>query len=151
MVYVIKMKQLRTFCLAMLLLLPQAVGSKSTVGVVLVTSSTTEIEQLDKNSLRKLFLGIPLKARQLTFEPVINQSDPDIYQGFLQHVMFMSDRKYERMTVSRVFRQGGTLPSTMNDIGDLVKHLSLSDNRISYMRHQDASQYAQLRIVQPLW
>lgn len=145
------MKLYRAILITMMLLLPQQVSSTSAENVVLVTGLSTEIGQLDKKSLRKLYLGIPVTLNNHRLIPVINQTDQDIYQGFLQHVMFMSDRKYQRMTVSRIYRKGGTQPSKVINNSELVQKLSQATNNISYMRYQDASQYSELKVLQILW
>lgn len=118
--------------------------------VVLVTSAHTTVPQLSPIEVRKLFLGIPVIKNGQRIEPLLNLSDPLLYEVFLQKVMFMSASGYERRLLSRTFQQGDAPPLEFSDLAALSDALRSRPGTVSFMWEQVIRARPGLRVVQEL-
>lgn len=117
--------------------------------LVLVSASSMPI--FTPRELRRFYLGAPVtkKGRQLT--PIRNESDELLYEVFLQKVISMSESRYERFLIKRVYRGAGSSPRSIKRAKKLTKFLLLRDNSISFMWKSDAEKIPGIKIIQPLW
>ena len=119
--------------------------------LVLVSSSSTELESLSHADVRKLFLGIPIIKDNIRLLPVLNTGDPLMTEIFLQKIIFMSKRDYERQLVSRVFRSGGQRPAEYDNADELVEKLISTPGSVSFMWATQLEQHKDLRSLGQLW
>ena len=118
---------------------------------VLVSAKNSNINQLDKKDIRRLFLGLRPIHSQQTNIPIINTSNPDTYKLFLKNIMFLTERGYERKLIKRVFRQGADKIESFDSISALAQHLKQHPDNITFMLKQDALNQPGLKIIQALW
>ena len=72
--------------------------------LLLVCDSNSTLSYLSPTEIRKLFLNVPVVKDGVQIKPLLNFSDPLISDVFLQNVIFMSKRSYERKLLSHIFR-----------------------------------------------
>ncbi len=119
--------------------------------LVLATSSHSSIPALTVQEARKLFLGVPLEKGGEHPVPLLNISDPLIFEVFLQKVAFMSANTYESQTISVVFRLGGKRPESYNDLKHLVDALQQNPGTVTYLWEDQVQANQGLKAVNVLW
>ena len=119
--------------------------------LVLVTANDSQIETLQPDLFRKLFLAVPVVLNNQKLIPLINTSDDLLYEVFLQKVVYMSERYYERMLISKTFRTGRLRPARYSNNTKLVKALKSIPGSISFMWSTTAEKEKYIRIVQVIW
>ncbi|WFP50560.1 hypothetical protein PL263_00710 [Methylomonas sp. EFPC3] len=119
--------------------------------LVLVTGSASTIPVLTVQEARKLFLGVPLEKDGERPVPLLNTSDPLIYEVFLQKVAFMSANAYENQTISVVFRLGGKRPESYSDLKDLLAALQQHPGTVTYLWEDQVRANQGIKAVNVLW
>jgi hypothetical protein len=99
---------------------------------VLAASATSPIQTLSGAETRKLFFGVPLEKNGTVVVPLLNQSDPMLYEVFLQQVTYMSAAAYEKQLRSVVYRLGGQLPESIADPAALLAKVRSNPNAVTY-------------------
>jgi len=133
------------------ILLPQPVVLASDIPahtLVLVTNSDLAIKRFPPNELRKLFLGFPIIVDGTTLIPLRNYSDDLLKETFLQKVMYMSERHYDRQLLSLAFRTGRSRPPIYTDHNSLIQALKHEPASISVIWFKDVNEDNALRIIQ---
>lgn len=145
----------RRICLIGLLLLlvvaPLPADKLREVALVLVSGTDLGGGQLTPNQLRRVFLGIPLSVNGQDIRALRNTSDPLLNEVFLQKVVYMSARRYERQLVSQTFRTGQIRPPRFDARSDLVQGLKSIPGSVSVMWERGARKDTDLHIIQVLW
>ena len=119
--------------------------------LVLATSASSSLPALTMQEARKLFLGVPLEKDGERPVPLLNTSDPLIYQVFLQKVAFMSASAYENQTLSVVFRLGGKRPENFTDLKNLVDALQQNPGTVTYLWDDQVQVSQGIKSVTILW
>jgi hypothetical protein len=119
--------------------------------LLLVSGSDSRLDALTHAEVRKVFLGIPVTKSQVRLRPLLNFSDPLATNIFLQQVIFMSERKYRRQLLSRVFRLGDQRPREYDDIDLLVEELRDSAGSLTFMWSDQFESYTGLKSLGALW
>lgn len=119
--------------------------------LVLVTAHAAPIAPLPPAEVRRLFLGVAQPRDGLLLMPVHNVSDSLLYEVFLQKVVYMSARNYERVVIAQVFRAGGQRPLRYDNKAALVAALQRNPGTVTYMWAHDARRIPGIRVVQDLW
>lgn len=133
------------------LLLVPAWGSDQATHVVLVSAGKQPPQEFTRKELRLLYLGYAITINEQQYEPLINATQKQIYKGFLQKIMFMSEKNYERQLVARIFRRGGERPGKFSSRNELIANLKMKPNRITFVRLDFALQDDDIQVVQQLW
>ena len=119
--------------------------------LVIINSVDSPVTSISLNEFRKLFLGATVVKEHIRLKPIQNISDPEIEKIFLQKVVFMSKRNYERRILSSVFRHGGERPSVYSDMSELISELSKSTNVLSYAWSDQVQNNDQIKAIGILW
>ena len=119
--------------------------------LLLVCGVDSPIPSLSHTEVRKLFLGEPVEKDGLRLKPLRNASDPQLTEVFLQKIIFMSKRHYERQLVSRVFRLGGVRPKIYTRIPELADELRKSPQTVTYMWSSQLEQAEGVKSIGVLW
>lgn len=142
----------RTVLLALILLTTAATAFGGDARqLVLVTDQSSGIDHLTTSEIRRLFLGLPITKGNKALKAVINQSDPLLYQVFLQKVVFMSAHVYERHLLQNVIQMGGQRPQSLYHRDELADKLHHQPGTVSYMWNEELSNYPHLVVVGELW
>ncbi len=119
--------------------------------LVLVCRSQESINVFSKTELRRLFLGFPVKKNNTLVNALRNTSENDVYQVFLQNVMFMSKRNYERRLLSLNFTRGNKVIPDYEDTLLLIKNIKKNSNNVSYVWRDNLDESQGLTVIQVLW
>lgn len=119
--------------------------------LVLVARADSTLSPLSPTEVRQLFLGIPVVKDGVRLQPLRNQSDPRLYEVFLQKAMFMSADHYERLLLGHVFRFGGSKPPALQDRAAVLQALKAGPARVSFAWEHELRGHAGVRPVQGLW
>lgn len=132
-------------------LLTSSTAFADTRSLVLVTSETSPALELSGKEIRWLFMGLPVVKAGQRIEPLINATNPLVYEVFLQKVIYMSAQNYERRLVVRAFRLGGRRPEKYDNQVILLRNLRENPNAVTFMWQDDAQRQANIKIVTELW
>lgn len=134
-------------------LLPGSGISETTMDkpVVLVTGPASQLQPLSPRQLRQLYLGIPITQVHQKIQPLINATDNNLRELFLQRILFMSARNYERHIVSTIFKTGHQGPASHTSVDALVDALKDQPGCVTFMTMDTATNTPGIRILQPLW
>ena len=119
--------------------------------LVLVTRADSTLAPLSPSEVRQLFLGIPVIKDGVRIQPVRNQSDPRLYEVFLQKALFMSADHYERLLLGRLFRAGDPKPPAVHDRAALMRELQAAPMGVSFAWDRDLRGHTAVRPLQSLW
>ena len=119
--------------------------------VVLVTSSDSPIADISSLDIRKTYLGISVTIAGNTVRPVRQRDDSRLNLIFLQSVIAMSQRSYERRLLSMMLRFGTPRPTEVDDRESLIEVLERNPHAIGYMWASDADSDRRVRKVKVLW
>jgi len=119
--------------------------------VVLVTSRDSAVESLSTLDIRKAYLGIAVLVGGEPVRAIRRRDDKQLNEIFLQSVMAMSHRSYERRLLSLVLKFGTPRPVEVDEREDLVKLLLDRPNSISYMWKSDAESDPRVKSIKVLW
>ena len=148
----IRRSLLRTFWFACGLL---AVASHSAFAadrsLVLVRSEQAVAPALTEQEVRKLFLGEALIKDGQRVQALRNLTDPFLYEVFLQKIIFMSARNYERQLLSRVFRLGGQRPPVYENFYEMIAVLKSNPVAVTFMWEDDAKSIPGIKVSTLLW
>ena len=141
-------KTLLLCCTGIMLCMEVAVAGHQ---AVLVTSSTSPIQDIDSLELRKLFLGFNVTRDGKFVKGLRNTEDDNLNSIFLQSVVAMSEKSYERRHLSLTLRKGIPRPLEYDKPEDLLIALSNNPYAVSYMWSESAESNPDLKILRVLW
>jgi len=119
--------------------------------LLLVCGNQLAIPVLTHAEVRKLFLGSHIEKNGVHLIPFRNHSDSRATDVFLQKIIFMSERKYERQLASRVFRFGGVRSKVFESLPELVDELHQTPGSMTYMWSNQLEQARGLKSLGILW
>jgi hypothetical protein len=119
--------------------------------VVLVTSSDSPIQSMSSLEVRKAYMGVAVSVDGLSVRAIRRRDDDRLNKIFLQSVIAMSERSYERRLLSLVLRFGVPRPAEVDDQQELMDLLERIPSSISYMWKSDAEADPSVRIIRILW
>lgn len=119
--------------------------------LVLVASEQSSVTSLNAKELKKLYLGLNVEKNGTAIVPVRNHSDTLLHEVFLQHVIFMSSRNYERQLTSRTMRSGKKRIDEYSEKKQLINRLLRQPNSITYLWEKDLKAHPNLKVIQHLW
>jgi hypothetical protein len=119
--------------------------------VVLVTHKDNLIEEISTLEIRKAYLGISVTIDGQTVRAYRLANDDELNQIFMQSVMAMSERSYERRLLSFVLKFGRPRPIEVGSPSELSDSIDANRNSIGYMWKQDAEADSRLQIIKVLW
>jgi hypothetical protein len=146
-------KYLKFMTLAVCLCLMSAVSTAQSTqrSLLLVSGSDSQLDVLTHAEVRKVFLGVPVTTGQVRLRPLLNFTDPRATNIFLQQVIFMSERKYKRQLLSRVFRLGDQRPREYDDINLLVEDVRNTPGALTFMWSDQFEGFTGLKSLGVLW
>jgi len=118
---------------------------------MLLAKTGDKIMPLNRGELRRLFLGMPVYRKGKQLKPLINKHDGRCYQIFLQSVLGMSQKTYERTVSSNGQRQGYHAPVIYSDLNKLVTEMNNNSQAISIIYEHSELRNMPFTIVQEIW
>lgn len=147
------MMRLLTIIVAFALLVLQgapAHADEMSKALVLAAGNGTSIAPLSVDDVRSIFMGAPVVRGNLRLRPVLNETDPLLREVFLQKVMFVSWKHYQRRLVEESFRSGWPMPEIVTDTSALARTLREQPGTVTYMWESNARSLG-VKIIQVLW
>jgi hypothetical protein len=74
-----------------------------------------------------------------------------LYEVFLQKVIFLSERDYEKRLITRTFQTGERRPVVHVKEHELLQSLGRQPGSVTFMWDETAARYPELRVVKVLW
>lgn len=145
----------RAAALALAVLVLQPVGDAALAAtgshvLVLVGGKASRLSPLSPTEVRRLYLGKSVEKGGIRVMPLRNATDPLLYETFLQKVMFMSARSYERYLLVQVYQSGGRRPPDYDKLSELEDALQRDPGRVTFMWRGDAEAMPDVTIIQDL-
>jgi len=134
---------------ALFCLIPAVANAQRTV--VLVTNESCPMETISTLDVRKAYFGIVVNIDGTIIRPFRLNNDSKLNQIFLQSVIAMSEKSYERRLLSLVLKYGTPRPDEFDNVAELADALRRSNCSIAYMFKQDADELDGIRTVKLLW
>jgi len=133
------------------LLLLSMTASWAQDAVVLVTSSESPITDISSLDIRKAYLGIKVSITGSTVRPLRQRGDDRLNLIFLQSVIAMSQKSYERRLLSMMLKYGTPRPDEVRGREAVITRLESNYFAIAYMWQSDAESDSRVKIVKVLW
>lgn len=140
----------RSFCafiIGCLVAAQFAVAGTPPLRLVIVTHVTSSIGVLSQAQARKIYLGVPLDVGGKSVQPLINRSNQELYEVFLQKVLFMSAKAYERHMAHAEFAADVHTPLVYRSESKLIDYLNAHPNSIACLTEQSAVHSPSLRVI----
>jgi hypothetical protein len=128
-----------------------AAASRAADAVVLVTGKDSTIESISSLDIRKIYLGISVSHDGNVIRALRRRDDERLNQIFLQSVIAMSHRSYERRLLSLVLKFGTPRPVEVDDRDELLELLASHSSSIAYMWKSEAESNSSVKIIRVLW
>jgi len=119
--------------------------------LVLVASTAANFKPLSLFETRKIFLGYQVKRDNTILSAIRNTNDEASYQIFLQKVVHLSARNYERRLMSKTFRTGTATVHVSDSLTALKERLYSNKYSVSVMWLKDVELDDKLKVIQVLW
>lgn len=143
------MKKLLLTLILSLVLLTLSVPTIAETGgdLVIVTSNESQISSLSRKELRRIYLGLEVIRNDNNVKPIRNYSSETLHEVFLQKIMFMSSRTYERQLNLRTIRKGVKPPEQFSSHKGVINALVTHVGSIAYMRRSEIDGNSEIRVV----
>ncbi len=119
--------------------------------IVLFCKGDCDALNLDSLRLRKLFLGLPVKARGDYLQAVINLSDPELSAFFYQSLVAMTRKSYEKKRLLYQLRYALTSPPRFDEYRLWRDHVMRHEALVSFAWEHELSGLDNISILQTLW
>ena len=128
-----------------------AATSRAEIAVVLVTDKDSPIESISSLDIRKVYLGISVTVGGYAVRALRRRGDEHLNEIFLQSVIAMSQRSYERRLLSLVLKFGTPRPVEVDSHDELLESLANHSSSVAYMWKSEAESDSRVRIIRVLW
>ena len=119
--------------------------------LVLITSTTSNVEQLDSPLVRRLFLGLTVTQHGSRLRPVLNESDSQMKEVFLQNIVSMSESTYDRYVLQLSLQQGRKQPVVYRSTAQLIDSVAADPAAVSYAWRKDVEHDGRILILRVVW
>ena len=119
--------------------------------IVLITDKDSPIDDMTTLDIRKAYLGIAVSIDGRNVRAVRLLDDERLNQIFLQAVIAMSHRSYERRLLSQALKYGRPRPTEVGSRDELFRAITEYPLSIGYMWKSDAESDARIKIIKILW
>ena len=134
----------------LVLLLSAATPALAGEELVLIVAADSKIDQLDSSAVRKLFLGLTAQRRD-RLHPLLNESDAQLREIFLQNIVSMSDSTYDRHVLQLSLGQGHKQPKVYQSNAQLISSVAADPTAVSYAWLKDVERDRRIRVLRTVW
>ena len=134
--------------LALLLLSITAAADRT---VVLVTSASCPIEELDSVAVRKAYLGVAVSVGSSHIRALRLTGDAQLEEVFFQSIVAMSRKSFERRALSLALRFGTPRPIEVDNLDTALQIVRTIECSIVYAWSDELVDRNGIKILQPLW
>ena len=137
--------------LLLVLLLGTATPAFAGEELVLIVSAGSAIDELDSTEVRKLFLGLTVQRSGRRLHPLLNESDAELKEIFLQNIVSMSDSTYDRYVLQLSLQRGHAQPLVYKGNAQLISGVAADSAAVSYAWRKDVEHDSRIRILRVVW
>jgi hypothetical protein len=119
--------------------------------LVLIVSAGSSIDQLDSTLVRRLFLGLTVTQGGIRLRPLLNESDAQINELFLQNIVSMADSTYDRYVLRLSLKQGRTQPVVYKSESELIAAVAADPSAVGYVWGKDIDHDPRVRVLRIVW
>lgn len=119
--------------------------------LVLVTQADSPISDVSNLDVRKVFLGIEVRQEASAIRGIRNISDEQMNAIFMQYIVAMSERSYQRRLLSFTLRYGRPRPLEVDSTEQLADRLNRDPHAISYMWLDEAAANDKIKVLRVIW
>ena len=119
--------------------------------LVLIVSAGSSIDQLDSTLVRRLFLGLTVTQDGIRLRPLLNESDAQINELFLQNIVSMADSTYDRYVLRLSLKQGRTQPVVYKSESELIAAVAADPSAVGYAWGKDIDHDPRVRVLRVVW
>jgi hypothetical protein len=134
-----------------LLVLSVPVGARADHSMVLVTSRNSSFSSLSSLEIRKAYLGFDVVKNGKPVFAVSNRSNERAGSIFLQNVIGMSERSYDRRLLTLTLQSGRSRPVEFDDLDTLLDYVESHPNFITFVWEEDLEGRENLQLIRVLW
>jgi len=134
--------------IAFFLVFSLSLSAENSQTLVIVTNSNSELTPLNAKELRRLYLGLKVVKDNAHVKAIQNYSDDILHEVFLQKIMYMSSRTYQRQLKVITIRKGIKPPKEFSSNKSIENSLKNDNNSIAYMWKAHADANPNLHILQ---
>lgn len=121
-------------------------------GLVLVADVRSQLPSLTRREIRRAYLGASVVKEGQLVRPLVNLTDENLHEVFLQKVMYMSSPAYQRQLMRKFIHAKGHRPTVYRDRNKLFDALSKNPGAVTYiMWDKEAKKHPDLKVVEVLW
>jgi hypothetical protein len=136
----------------MLALILLATNSRADHELVLIARHDSPLTTISSLDLRKVYLGFVVNApsgRQIY--PIANNSDARAKEIFLQDVVGMSARTYDRRLLTLTLQTGRHRPVSFTELEDVLGSIADNSFAIAFVWREDVENRDDVKILRVLW
>jgi hypothetical protein len=120
--------------------------------LVLIAHRDLALDSLGSLDIRKLYLGFVIRDEQnQPIRAILNGSDGHLWNTFLQSVMGMSDKSYERRVLTLTLQSGRVRPHIVMDLEQLLQAVETEPNAVAFAWQRDIEGHDNLKVLRVLW
>jgi hypothetical protein len=120
--------------------------------LVLIAYKDSPLQSLGSLDIRKLYLGFVVRDEQnQPIRAVTNGSDAYLWKVFLQGVMGMSDKSYERRLLTLTLQSGRVRPHVVTNLEQLLVTIETDPNAVAFVWQRDLEGHDDLKVLRVLW
>lgn len=119
--------------------------------VVLVTSSDCAMEAISTLDIRKAYLGFGVSYEEKSIRAFRLGNDTKLNQIFLQSVVAMSEKTYERRLLLQLVKYGRPRPREFGSVSELAAALKEGPCNIAYMWQSDLKERTGIKAIKVIW
>lgn len=119
---------------------------------VLVVREDSPVASIDPLDIRKLYLGFSVRTvGSVPLRAATNRSGKALFDIFLQDVMAMSEKSYDRRLLTLTLQSGRRRPDVFTNIDELVGALQNDPNLVTFMWLEDFEKVRSLKVLRVIW
>lgn len=120
--------------------------------MILIANVDSPIEAISPLDLRKLYLGfVVMTSNGAPVRPLSNASDTQLKEIFLQDVMGMSSRSYDRRLLTLTLQTGRRRPEVIEDLSILLQRIDSDLQSITFVWEEDIESLDSVKVIRVLW
>lgn len=120
--------------------------------VVLIVSKDSNIATISSIELRKLYLGFTVDASNgQPIKVITNATESRLQDIFLQAVMGMSRRSYDRRLLTLTLQSGRQRPAEMTDLNKILLSVHSELNALTFVWRKDIEGRDDIKVLRELW
>ena len=133
-------------------LLTAPISARADHSLVLIAHIDSPLDDLSSLSIRKLYLGFTVVNDEGDIvHAIVNSSDSSVWEIFLQDVMGMSARSYDRRLLTLTLQSGRSRPEVVNTAEETLDKIDEDKNAVAFVWSEDIEGRNNIKVLRVLW